>query len=194
VSEERIAPKMAELILHIAQRCAADPYFGAKKLNKLLYYSDFLAYARLGASITGQEYRRRAQGPEPRLLVAVRDQMVKSGELAIQDVELVFGNRQKRPVNLRAANLALFTAAEIALVDDVIHSLDKLSSREISQLSHREVGWRAAKDGDTIAYATIFLSDEPLNEAEQDRAVQLMQELQMSGRLPASFQELSSAS
>ena len=93
--------------------------------------------------------------------------MIRHGELAFQDLELVFGNRQKRPVNLRSPDLSLFTAAEIALVKKVIHSLEQLNAKELSQLSHREVGWRATPAGATIPYGTIFLSDEPLTEAEK---------------------------
>src|SRR5437660_6974881 len=47
-----------ELVLYICQKCATDQKFGATKLNKILYFSDFLAYAELGEPITGFEYQR----------------------------------------------------------------------------------------------------------------------------------------
>ena len=50
--------KFKELVIYIAGRCESDPYFGAVKLNKLLFFSDFFAYAKLGNPITGAEYMK----------------------------------------------------------------------------------------------------------------------------------------
>ena len=49
--------KLSELILYISQKCATDPKFGAVKLNKILYLSDFLAFGNWGEPITGVEYQ-----------------------------------------------------------------------------------------------------------------------------------------
>ena len=65
--------KMQELVLYISWMCESDPTFGAAKLNKILFLSDFRAYVHLGRSITGQEYRALEQGPAPEHLVALRD-------------------------------------------------------------------------------------------------------------------------
>ncbi len=40
--------KLKEFILYVADRCEADPTFGAVKLNKILFYADFLAFASTG--------------------------------------------------------------------------------------------------------------------------------------------------
>ena len=48
--------KFKELVLYIASRCERDPTFGAVKLNKELFFSDFWAYAEFGEPITGAEY------------------------------------------------------------------------------------------------------------------------------------------
>ena len=50
--------KLKELILYVADRCEADPTFGAIKLNKTLFYADFLAFASTGKPITGVETKR----------------------------------------------------------------------------------------------------------------------------------------
>ena len=51
------AKKFCELVLYIAKRSEDDPRFCAVKLNKIMYYSDFGAYRRLGQSITGANYQ-----------------------------------------------------------------------------------------------------------------------------------------
>jgi hypothetical protein len=107
----------------------------------------------------------------------VRQQLVLDGFLAIQYVQFSSGKKQTRTVNLREPNLSLFTARDIALVDDVIQKLGAFNADETSELSHRYVGWKSTKEGDTIPYGTIFLSDEPPSPAELRRIQELADEL-----------------
>ena len=115
--------KMKELILYVSLKCANDPTFGAVKLNKILYFSDFLAYAYYGSPVTGFEYQKLPIGPAPKRLLPIREQMIKAGELGIQEVPLRSGYTQKRTVNLRLPDLEVFSAKQIALVDAVIDAL-----------------------------------------------------------------------
>lgn len=158
--------KLKELILYISQKCASDPLFGATKLNKILYFSDFFAYGNSGRAITEVEYRALPNGPAPRRLVQVRDEMVAKRELAVESRVLVGGRTQARTVALRKPNLEGFTGREIAQVDQVIELLSGKGAKGSSWLSHRYVGFKMTKEGDNIPYGTIFLSDEPLSEAE----------------------------
>lgn len=165
--------KFWELVLYICQRCATDPKFGATKLNKLLYFSDFLAYAQLGEPITGFEYRRLPNGPAPRRFTSVRDEMVKKRDLGFQTVPLSGGRTQYRAVNLRVPDLSVFTAEQISLVDQVIHELWNLDAEAVSDLSHRMMGWRVADLNEVIPYETVFISSEPLTETDVQRAREL---------------------
>jgi len=174
--------RFKELILYVCQKCANDPKFGATKLNKILYFSDFLAYAQLGKPITGFEYYKLPKGPAPRRMVEVRDEMIQSRELAIQPVKLASGRIQKRPVNLRPPRLDIFTSEEIALVDRVIEGLRDATAEEVSDLSHHMVGWKAVDMNETIPYETIFVSDQPLTEADFNRAQELAKQWAEHGR------------
>lgn len=171
--------KLKELILYISQKCSTDPKFGSIKLNKVLYLSDFLSFGGWGEPITGVEYQHLQKGPAPRRLVPVRDEMVAASELAIQPVPLKSGNTQLRPVNLREPNLTIFSGREIALVDSVILNLWLLNAEESSEYSHRFVGYKMTKMGENIPYGTIFLSDEPLSEAEIVRGQELAQQFDL---------------
>lgn len=174
--EER---KLAELILYVSQKCANDPRFGAIKLNKVLYFSDFLAYANWGRPITGAEYQNLRNGPAPRRLLPLREILEFKRELVMQRVQLRSGNVQHRTVNMREPDLKVFTGEEIALVDDVIRILERMDAEQASDLSHRMVGWKMTREGETIPYQTIFLSDEPLTEAEIKRGLELAKELKL---------------
>ena len=94
------------------------------------------------------------------------------------------GQRQfsAKPVNLREANLDEFTAKEICLVDKVIDALWGLGADDTSDLSHRYVGWKMTKENENIPYGSIFISDEPLSEAEIIRGQQLAREFGLTVR------------
>jgi len=165
--------KLAELILYISERCANDPTFGSVKLNKILYFSDFIFYAYHDKGITGVEYQKLPAGPAPRRLVPVREEMVKENALAIQDVPLKSGRTQKRTVNLRKPKLTLFSGEEIAMVDSVIESLRDVDAESASAMSHEMVGWLVARDGETIPYNTVYFANPPLTVIERYRAQEL---------------------
>lgn len=165
--------KLAELILYISQKCATDPKFGAVKLNKILYLSDFLAFGNWGEPITGVEYQHLRQGPAPRRLVPVREELQSDKKLVIQALPLRSGHRQVRTVNLVDPDLRIFSGREIALVDSIIEDLWDMDAEESSEFSHRFVGWKMTQEGEPIPYGSIFLSDEPLSEAEIIRGQEL---------------------
>ncbi len=161
--------KFRELLLYVCAKCATHRKFGAIKLNKILFYADFLAYRRLGQPITGVEYQKLEKGPAPRRLIPIRKEMIAQGDLAIQPRE-TWGMIQERPINLRSPRLALFTAEQIALVDTVIEKLRGLTADQTSELSHRYLGWRAMDIGETIPYETAFISAYPPTAKDRERA------------------------
>jgi Protein of unknown function (DUF4065) len=168
--------RFRELILYISQKCANDPRFGATKLNKILYFSDIACYGHYGEPLTGMEYQKLPNGPAPTKFVPIRNKMQQEGCLGLQQVPLRNGNIQVRTVNLRPPNLDVFTAKQIALVDAVIDALATDTAKDVSDLSHRMLGWKLARDRETIPYSTVFLSDDPLDEVDLQRGVEVAKE------------------
>lgn len=170
--------RLGELVLYIAQKCEYDPRFGAVKLNKALFYADFLAYARLGRPITGSTYRRLQHGPVPRALPPVRDMLVVAGRAAIKTAHY-HGFEQQRMVGLDDADLDLFTAREIALVDEVLDIIQYKNAKELSDLTHEFRGWELAEHGEDIPYSSVFLANEAptLTPEEQQFGQDLVREI-----------------
>ena len=160
--------KFRELVLYIALRSDDDKRFGAIKLNKILFYSDFNAYRELGEPITGAAYQHLGEGPAPRELLPVRKKMMDGDELKIEP-RLYFGKVQNRIIPLRPPNLNLFTIAEIRIVEEVINTFWELSGTELSKRSHEEYGWRLTDDNETIPYAAALFSEEPLTQEQIER-------------------------
>lgn len=165
--------KFKELILYVCEKSATDSNFGATKLNKILFLSDFWAYAELGKPITGAQYMKLEWGPAPRPLLPIRAEMQKHGELAIQETTLDPEMSRKRPVNLRAADLSIFTAEEIALVDRILEFCKSATAKGVSRYTHDWQGWKAAQDMETIPYETVFISDKPITPFEIARGQEL---------------------
>lgn len=167
--------KFKELIVHIASRCETDKYWNATKLNKVLFYSDFISYRNTGKAITGAAYFALPQGPAPKALVPVRDEMIDHRDIAIERRML-----QHRIIALRNADLTLFSATEIAIVDKVIEALRHRNAEMVSEMSHAFLGWQAAraegeKSGEnvTIPYGTVFVSNPPIDEFEAAYGIEL---------------------
>ena len=162
---------LGELILYIAERSKNDLAFGAIKLNKLLWWADFLSYARDGEPITGVEYRKLAKGPAPVLLEAVRNGLVR--EKAAKIVERkYYSHVQLRVVPLRDADTSLFTTEQLELVDGLIDEHWGQSAAEVSEESHGKA-WRVRKINDLIPYESVFLSDAPTTRADIERTHEL---------------------
>jgi hypothetical protein len=164
--------RLRELILYVAAECFTDPKFGATKLNKILWWADFLAYAKYGRPITGIEYQRLGKGPAPRRLVPVRNDMESAGDIAVSEVPGRGGYIQKKIVPVRAANLDVFEPKDIAVVDDVIRALWRKTAKGVSNLSHGKA-WEIAGDGEPIPYEAVFLSDDKTDRYDVARTLEL---------------------
>jgi len=148
--------KLRELILYIAERSEGDDSFGKTKLNKLLFYADFVAYAQSGCPITGQEYRKYPHGPVPAHAQPALDGLQTEGAIALA-TRNYHGLPQQRPLALREPDLSHFSGAEIAIVNEVITELWGKSARDVSDLSHEFPGWQAARPGEVIPYDTVLV-------------------------------------
>lgn len=148
--------KFKELVLHVAGRSSGDSGFGRTKLNKILFFSDFLYFADHGSSITGADYQKLPHGPAPRQMIPVLNELL--GDDAEEKITHVGSFKQQRLVPKREADLSLFDDGEIDLVNDVIDMLDGTSAVDVSELSHQwSLGWQAASLGETIPYGTAFV-------------------------------------
>lgn len=168
--------KLRELIVFIASRSQNDPHFGSTKLNKLLFFADFLAYGKLGEAITNHQYMRLPNGPAPRRMKPILDEMVAAGVLAIQERDC-YGRTQKVPLALREADVTLFSSSEIAIVTEVLDAFWHKNAKGISSLSHKFDGWKLAKDRETIPYEVALV------EFKKPRKVDIKKALAIRGEL-----------
>lgn len=167
----RGAQRFRELIVYVSLKSADDPHFGAIKLNKILYYSDFRAFERFGIPLTGVRYQKLKLGPAPKALLHVRRQLEDEGAIRLE--KLPAGTyAQHRTVALRPAAMSLFSDDEILLVDEVIADLWSQNGTEVSGLSH-DIRWNVMNLQDPMPYELAFLSDEGMTDRDRRRTAEI---------------------
>lgn len=137
---------------------------GSIRLNKILWYVDTFAYRAEGASVTGGAYVKRQFGPVPRHILGMLGELEHENAIVIRDREQ-FGYPMKAYVALTDPDTSVFSAKEIALINEVKEAICYGHTAEsISELSHDQV-WEAANIGEDIPmWATLASSAGPMTE------------------------------
>jgi uncharacterized phage-associated protein/DNA-binding transcriptional regulator YiaG len=136
------APSFEKIALTIAYFAQHVDYLWKTKLNKLLFYSDFLHYKRTGYSICGIAYRAIQLGPVP----AEYDKLyLKLLDDDLFDVLFVpfkengyMGEALKNKITFEADR---FAATELQVLEEIRDKLAGKSSTEIVDISHKEKAW-----------------------------------------------------
>ena len=164
--------KFKELIVYIVRRSTPDPTFGAIKLNKVLYYSDFAAYRQLGQPITGATYRKYFEGPAPMELPDVRRELINSGDATSEERPYFVGSVVRLVIRPgREPNRELFRPGELEIVDQVVDFFEGKTEREVADFSHKEPGWAVARDREDIPYETAWMSSGPISQEVEEVAI-----------------------
>ncbi len=180
--------KLKELIVYISTKCSSDGKYSKTKLNKILFYSDFLFYLKKQKAITGASYRHLPYGPVPDDIEKLLKNM-KGTDIAIA-VTNAGPYLQNKIVALREPDLSLFDADMIAHVDSVIDAVcnkRSLSATNLSDMTHQTMGWLVTSDGEEIPYQTVFIKDKKHQVAtawEKTRAKELAKEFAGQYGLP----------
>lgn len=145
------------MILYVADKSLTDPYFGQTKLNKILFFSDFTSYQRQGQSVTGAVYQRLEWGPCAHQLLPVLGELKRTGAVVVKG-EDTFAGTQRRVVALREADLSVFSATDIATLDEVLEHFRPLNNSQISELSHQTKAWRLTRNDQEIPYGMAQLA------------------------------------
>lgn len=167
--------KLKNMILFFAKESQGDPKFGATKLNKQLFYSDFLSFGRTGKPISGHPYFRLPMGPAPKQLVSVRAAMMQIDEsCTIQHVQMP-GNRkpQQRVVALRDPDMTVFSAGELAMMQEVLRMLWREDGTSVSNMTHELAAWRTYGNEEIIPFESIFVGNRELTAREIEFAKKL---------------------
>jgi len=124
------------------------------KLNKMLWYCDFLHYREFGASITGSRYLHLQYGPVPAHYDMLINLMEMEGLIArserVYDAERdIVGDVLSVVAPAGARTLA---DSEMSVMRAVVSRFGRCSARQISEASHEERGYAETVNGQMIPY------------------------------------------
>lgn len=121
------------------------------KLNKLLFYTDFLSFRACGASITGLRYARIPYGPVPNDYEPIFASLATMGVLVIEPWES--GDCYGEIVRSRdVADPTLLSDEERQVAMLVRDYFAGWSATKIKDFSHQEKAWHEVQTGQLISY------------------------------------------
>lgn len=126
--------KLKNVMLYIINKCDEVWY---TKMNKLLFYVDFLSYRERGMAITGLSYRAIDFGPVPERWDRVYSEFSEVKQ-ELRQVGDYVGSVLTSSVK---ADVASFADEELNIIDKVCERFKAMSSRELSCISHDEDAW-----------------------------------------------------
>ncbi len=132
--------KVNQMILFFAKKM--QPW--KTKLNKLLFYADFLHYKNYGYSISGLRYVAINFGPVPdeyEILFTIGrvDNVFKKSYQEINDDAT---GEKILPMKNAKLNLGLFSTSELDCLNRVYDRFTSVSSSKIVEMSHKEPAWK----------------------------------------------------
>ena len=131
--------KLVEMVVYFTEKVRVTP----TKMNKLLFYSDFLHYKLTGVSISGTRYFAHTHGPVPKKFRTLFDYLSDQQMVDLISVQYPSGLVGEEFIKIpsKVFKSALFDKVEIDILDEIILKFKKYNAKEIRELSHEEKAW-----------------------------------------------------
>ena len=119
-------------------------------LNKYLWYIDMLSFNKRAVAITGLTYQNQKFGPT--IVYKKYDELsLLDDKYQREDIETENGNTTKIISN-ENFNLDKISNSEKEIIDTIIKLLKNKKVTDISEMSHREDGWKKTKRLEKISF------------------------------------------
>ena len=119
-------------------------------LNKYLWFIDIVSFNQRSVSITGLTYQNQKFGPT--IIDKKYDEISLLNDKYIrEDIETENGNTTKI-ISVGNYNLEKISDIEKEIIDTVIQKLKDKTVTDISELSHKEDGWKKTKRLEKISF------------------------------------------
>ncbi|MFY0685309.1 MAG: DUF4065 domain-containing protein [Balneola sp.] len=138
--------KLAAMINYLSKDI--EPF--TTKLNKLLFYADFIHFKNHGYSISGASYQAIQNGPVPHRYGTLYDFGSENGSFVTKTISIndhegtQFKSSQDFEINESLSD------DEISSLEMVKKSIGGLKTADLIQMSHEEEAWLANKDEQSI--------------------------------------------
>ena len=136
--------KLKNILLYFIEK-SGGVFF--TKMNKLLFYADFVAYRQTGKGITGLAYKAIQHGPVP-----VRWDRIYSfyDEINQEIVQFSDGWAGTKLVSKLSPDMTEFDEDELKVLEFVCERFKSETPTQISETSHQEEVWKRNIDSDQL--------------------------------------------
>ena len=122
------------------------------KLNKEMFYADFLHYKLHGQSISGLQYQAIQYGPVPVHYDTIYDNID-----GIRKEIVVAHDMESTRLSCNTCDTSVFSAEELQTLKAILGKIHPMSTQEIIDRSHLEDAWKNHREGDPlIPYSEAF--------------------------------------
>ena len=132
--------RAAQMVLFFAHQM---PDLFKTKLNKLLFYADFLNFSRKGQSISGMEYRAIEFGPVPADYEKLLLRLSEDGRIELDQKEFSSGFYGETIKPKQNSDSTFFEVGEQAILYEVAKRFSTMTAKQVVDISHQEEGWKA---------------------------------------------------
>ena len=122
------------------------------KINKLLFYADFLHFKQYTVSITGARYAHATFGPVPDRYETLLAALIENGSLASEEFTCSEEITGEKLAAMKNPDFTLFSDSEIKILATVREKFRGFTSRRIMEYSHDEAGYKETVPGQFISY------------------------------------------
>lgn len=147
--------KFTEMVVYFSDKLS--PF--KTKMNKLLFYADFLMFKQSCFSISGVRYKAINMGPVPNNFQSIFEYLANENKIDIEISEFPNGyiGEQFKSRKDRKFNPNLFTEDELETLSRVASEFKETSTNDIIKLSHLEEAWKNnEKERKIISYDYAF--------------------------------------
>lgn len=126
--------KLKSVILAVLDQCGE---VFCTKMNKLLFYIDFLSYRTYGMSVTGLSYKALPYGPVPERW----DRIYSCFDEIVLEPRVLGGREGWVIVPVENLGGAVLNPDQMAVISNVCDRFKDCSAADISNVSHQEEAW-----------------------------------------------------
>lgn len=132
--------KLCNMLLYFAETISPHK----TKMNKLLFYADFLHFKRTCYSISGSKYRAIQFGPVPQNFGSIYEFAHREGFIHIEYKECNDGVIQEKhlPSREKIFQESLFDDEELKTIELIENTFKTMKTKDIVNKSHEEDAWK----------------------------------------------------
>ncbi len=131
--------RLTEMVVYFAHKVPSYK----TKMNKLLFYADFMCFRDQGVSMSGTQYKAIPYGPVPNKFQTLFENLAEIDVIDIFYTPLDNGGRKEQLIGRaeRPFKANLFSKTEIDILEAVAMKFKDTTASEIVDISHKELAW-----------------------------------------------------